>query len=160
MDVEIRSLPAASRRQLQGKVKDFRDAVGTLKTDFNRAKSSSERSDLVAGGGKRDNLAQSSTDQRARMAATTDKMSKQNSTLENSLRVVAETTEVAIGITEELGRNREKIQSSHNKVREVSGMNLEARKILRGMAQRDVQHKVRLWGTLCARVEFSSPSSG
>ena len=44
------------------------------------------------------------------------RITQQNQIIENATRTVAETEEVAIEITQELGRNREKIESAHNKV--------------------------------------------
>lgn len=44
------------------------------------------------------------------------RLARQNEKIMNAHRTVAETEDVANEITEELGRNREKIESSHGKV--------------------------------------------
>lgn len=45
------------------------------------------------------------------------RLERQNEMIMNAQRTVAETEEVGLQITEELGRNREKIQSAHSRVR-------------------------------------------
>jgi hypothetical protein len=62
----------------------------------------------------------------------------------NAHRTVAETEEVANEITSELGRNREKIESSHGKVREFIGMTDSARRLLQSMNRREIQQKMTL----------------
>ena len=44
------------------------------------------------------------------------RLARQNEKIMNAHRTVAETEDIANEITEELGRNREKIESSHGKV--------------------------------------------
>lgn len=50
------------------------------------------------------------------MAEATDKLRSTTDKIEEARRRVAETEEVAVTITDELARNREKIQSTHSKV--------------------------------------------
>lgn len=72
------------------------------------------------------------------------RLTAQNEKIMNMHRTVAETEEVAMEITTELGRNREKIESSHGKVREFIGMTDQARRILHSMNRREVQQKLIL----------------
>ena len=72
-----------------------------------------------------------------------------NSVLENALKTVAETEEVGAGITEELQRNREKIESAHQKVRDVDSLTGTARKLLRRMTARDKRQRYMTYGVLC-----------
>lgn len=44
------------------------------------------------------------------------RINRQNETIRNATKTVAETEEVAINITSELNRNREKIESTRDKV--------------------------------------------
>lgn len=46
-----------------------------------------------------------------------NRLARQNDTILNAQRSVTETEEVALEITQELSRNREKIDSAHGKVR-------------------------------------------
>jgi len=67
---------------------------------------------------------------------TNDHLSKQNETIERARRVMAETEDVAMEITSELERNREKIASSHQRVADVSGLTNQARRIIQSMQKR------------------------
>jgi len=73
-------------------------------------------------------------------------LSRQNDTLTNARRVMAETEDVALEITEELGRNREKIQNARSKVQEVSGMTNTARRLVQSMSKRETQQKIMMYG--------------
>lgn len=73
-------------------------------------------------------------------------LGQQNQTLENARRVMAETEDVALEITEELGRNRETIQSAHARVRGVTTLTNRARRILVSMQRREVQQKMLVYG--------------
>ena len=53
------------------------------------------------------------------------------------------------GITEELQRNREKIESAHQKVRDVDSLTGTARKLLRRMTARDKRQRYMTYGVLC-----------
>mmetsp|Transcript_14929 Transcript_14929/g.21308 ORF Transcript_14929/g.21308 Transcript_14929/m.21308 type:complete len:185 (+) Transcript_14929:1869-2423(+) len=67
---------------------------------------------------------------------TNEHLSKQNETLERARRVMAETEDVAMEITSELERNREKIEISHQRVADVSGLTNQARRIIQSMQKR------------------------
>jgi hypothetical protein len=64
----------------------------------------------------------------------------------NAQRTVGSTEEVALEITSELAKNREKIESAHSKVREFSGMTDSARRIIHSMNKREVQQKFVMGG--------------
>lgn len=59
----------------------------------------------------------------------------------NATRTVAETEEVGLEITAELKRNREKIESAQDRVREFGGVTDTARRLLSSMSKREVQQK-------------------
>ena len=62
----------------------------------------------------------------------TRRMAGTNSKLKDAMGVLAETEEVGMGITEELGRNKEKILASLAKVRDVNDFMDVSRRILHG----------------------------
>ncbi len=70
-----------------------------------------------------------------------DRISRQNETLLNAQRTVAETEEIGVEITRNLADNRAKIESAHGKVREFMGLTDSAHNILKSMANREVQQK-------------------
>lgn len=109
MEVEVRSHDAATRKVLTEKVNQYKRVLSSLRTDFGKAKEESERSNLFSG--------TKSGEDRQRLLNTNEKLSRQNETILNAQRTVAETEDVAMDITNELARNREKIESSRDKVR-------------------------------------------
>ena len=109
MEVEVRSHDSATRKVLSEKVNQYKRVLNSLRTDFTKAKEESDRNNLFAG-------TKSGAD-RQRMMDTNQKLGRQNETILAAQRSVAETEEVALDITNELSRNREKIESSRDKVR-------------------------------------------
>ena len=68
--------------------------------------------------------------------------------LENSLRTIADTEDVALGITDELGRNREKIDSARSKVMQIDGLAGTAKGILKSMTSREGRQKRVMYGVM------------
>lgn len=150
MEVEIRSHDAATRKVLSEKIAQYKKSLASLRSDFERARTEVDRAKLVGSGG------QSSQD-RERFLSANEKwvqwivqqiisnfdarLNRQNETILNATRTVAETEDVAMEITQELGRNREKIESAHSKVREFSGMTDTARRLIHSMSKREIQQK-------------------
>lgn len=134
MELEVRSLDAATRRELSKKVDQYKKSLASLAEDHKKIKEKEEREGLF---GDRDDLAKSSADHRNRMKAATDKMKGTTGKLDAARRTVAETEEVALAITDELGRNREKIQAAHNKVKGVNDMAKRGGNIVGRMSARD-----------------------
>mmetsp|Transcript_11605 Transcript_11605/g.11627 ORF Transcript_11605/g.11627 Transcript_11605/m.11627 type:complete len:213 (+) Transcript_11605:89-727(+) len=132
MEVEVRSQDPATRKVLSDKVAQYKRSLGSLKSDFEIVRSEAQKSNLVG--------SKSAAD-RQRMLNTNDKIASQNEKILNATRTVADTENVAIEITQELGRNREKITSAHEKVREFAGVTDTARRLLHSMSRREVQQK-------------------
>mmetsp|Transcript_16258 Transcript_16258/g.19856 ORF Transcript_16258/g.19856 Transcript_16258/m.19856 type:complete len:238 (+) Transcript_16258:226-939(+) len=83
---------------------------------------------------------------RQHLLDTNSNLSNQNSTLDRAKQVMAETEVVALEITEELSRNRETIESAHSRVRGVSSLTNQARRVLVNMQRREVQQKMVVYG--------------
>jgi len=132
MEVEVRSHDAATRKVLSDKVATYKRSVTSLQTDFKKAREVAERSSLI--GAK-------SGEQRQRLLDVNEKVARQNETIMNAQRTVAETEDVGIEIISELSRNREKIESARGRVTEFSGVTDSARRLLSSMARRDVQQR-------------------
>ena len=58
---------------------------------------------------------------------------------------MADTEQVALEITTELGRNRETMESAHGRIKQVSGLTNRARRLLQNMNRRRVQQKLALY---------------
>ena len=62
-------------------------------------------------------------------------LERQGNTLENSLRIVADTEEVGVGIMRNLGQQHDQLLGAQKKVKETKAATTEAGKILRGMSR-------------------------
>jgi small-conductance mechanosensitive channel len=140
MALEARSVPDASlKRDLLAKVRKLKGQLGTLQ-------SKSEKRGLFAS-------KSSKTDrEKLLLKQNEDMLVQQNETLERARRTMEETEQVALEITDELGNNREKLMSAHDRVREVSGLTGRARRILTTMNQRAVQQKLVMYGVAVGLV--------
>uniref|UniRef100_A0A7S1ZUM9 Vesicle transport v-SNARE N-terminal domain-containing protein n=1 Tax=Trieres chinensis TaxID=1514140 RepID=A0A7S1ZUM9_TRICV len=137
---------AESKKELLGKVKVCKSKLSSLKSDYEAARNRADRAGLgldpstsgASGGGLKN-------DHRERLLRTNDQLSRQNETLENARRIMADTEGVALEITDELGRNRETIESAKGRVRDVSGLTNRARRIVQSMNRREVQQKLAMY---------------
>ena len=102
-------------------VTEYRKSIAAMKGDYTSVKQKLERQELM-NNGTVDNRSNYNKEQRQRLLDTNDKINRQNEKILSAQRTVAETEEVGAEIIEELGRNREKIQSSHNKIKEFVGL--------------------------------------
>jgi vesicle transport through interaction with t-SNAREs protein 1 len=148
MQIEARSVdnPDEKKTFLQ-KVRTCKARLSNLRDDYNSAKTGVERESLLGDGGDLEmgSHRKGSSKQKERLLSANNQVAKQNETLDRARRVMAETEETAMEITEELGRNREKIDSSHQRVRDVSGLTNQARRIVQSMSRREVQQKLMMY---------------
>ena len=132
MNVEVRSSDPSTRRNLTEKINQYQKTMVAHKSDFEQAKDANQRSQLIG---------DKSSAHRQRLLDTNDKLARQNEVILAASRTVAETEEVGIEITNELIRNREKIQSAHAKTRDFIGITDSARRLITSMQRRDVQQR-------------------
>ena len=150
MTIEAREADdAALKKSHLNQVRVCKTNLDNIKADFKSIKNESDRASLMSGGKDTSRL---SNDAKTRLLSTNDAFSRQNETLENAKRTIAETEETALDITNELGKQREKIENVHGRVREVSGMTNTARRILNSMSRRDVQQRIAIYVILAVIV--------
>jgi hypothetical protein len=148
MTIEARETDdAAMKKSHLNQVRICKTNLDNIKSDFKSVKNETDRASLMSGG-KDSNTSRLSSDAKTRLLSTNDAFARQNETLENAKRTMAETQETALDITMELGKQREKIENVHGRVREVSGMTNTARRILNSMSRRDVQQRVAVYAIL------------
>ncbi|CEG47818.1 vesicle transport through interaction with t-snares 1a [Plasmopara halstedii] len=140
MELEVRSLDAATRRELSKKVDQYKKSLASLLADHKKIREKEEREGLF---GDRDGNA-TLAEHRGRMAAATNKMKGTTDKLAAARKEIADTEEVALAIGEELGRNREKIQSTHAKVKGVNDMARRGGNIVGRMSARDKRQRLAL----------------
>ncbi|KAG3119333.1 hypothetical protein PI124_g2811 [Phytophthora idaei] len=140
MELEVRSLDAATRRELSKKVDQYKKSLASLSADHKKIREKEEREGLF---GDRDGNA-ASAEHRSRMAAATNKMKGTTDKLAAARKEIADTEEVALAIGEELGRNREKIEATHTKVKGVNEMARRGGNIVGRMSARDKRQRMAL----------------
>ena len=113
-------------------VKEYKAQLANLRTEYNSATLTNKVDN--------DNNNTSSTIVDARSTVRS-----QNETLKNARSAIAETEGVAMGITEDLSRQRETMNSAHSRVNEVSEMAERGDGILRGMLRRNKFWQGKLW---------------
>ena len=120
MEMEVRSLSGATRRQLSDKVMTYRTTLKEQQAEFLLLKELSNKTSLMKQRGG-DGDAGALTQQNNRLLGVHDKLYRQNEAITNAQRSVFETEEVGADIVDELQRNREKIESSQDRMREFTG---------------------------------------
>ena len=144
MSLEARSVDSPTlKSDLLKKVRVYKTRLANLRDDYKSSKTTVEREALLSSS-SHDRGSGFNSDHRERLLNTNESLSSQNDTLDHARRVMAETEDVAMEITTELGRNREKIQSAHLRVRDVSGLTNQARRIVQSMSRREVQQKLAM----------------
>ncbi len=155
MTIESRSAEAASDveeckkliRIAKANHANLKDDVESIQNDVNHyLLLSSSSSSSKRGRRKKDGNGGVNSEVREHLLSTTNSLSQQNSNLEKSKRIMADTEMIAMEITEELSRQRETIESSHARVRGVTGLSNQARRILVNMQRREVQQKMVVYG--------------
>lgn len=141
MSVEARGVDDAStKRDLLAKVRQCKSTLSGLREEFKAMRMAEERSNLM--GNSHSNGENGSKE---RLLQMQNQLEQQNETLDRARRVMADTEEVAVEITTELGRNRETLETAHGRVREVSGLTNRARRLLQNMNRRAVQQKLAMY---------------
>lgn len=128
MEMEVRSQEAASKKTLLEKVARHKQTLLTHRNNLQRAKEQSQRLGL---------LGTKSIENRERFMDANDKLLQQTEKITDAQRMVAGAEEVGADITHELQRNRGKIQASQAKVEEFSGITDSARRLVKGMEDRE-----------------------
>jgi vesicle transport through interaction with t-SNAREs 1 len=93
------------------------DRVKECKAQFEHAVQKSERQDLLAG---TTNSGDGRTTMSSSLQTNEDNMVAQNDCLERAHRSLQETEQVALEITNELGKNRETMSQAHGRIQQVS----------------------------------------
>ncbi|CAJ1952374.1 unnamed protein product [Cylindrotheca closterium] len=141
MALEARSVAdPGTKRELLQQVRGCKSELQALKDDHNKK---SLMASARSGNG---------TDNRERLLQQQEMLTKQNSQLENARKVLEETEAVAMEIGEELSHNRETIESTHGRVRQVTSLTGRARRVVQSMNRRAVQQQMLLYGMAASVV--------
>lgn len=140
-DKEVKAECQKIVRVAKGNHANLVDDVKAVQNEVDRHDLITGTRDIESDGGSGKNSAV-----REHLLKTNKALEAQNSTLDKARRVMAETEDVALEITEELSRNREAIESASSRVRGVSSLTNRARRVLVSMQRREVQQKMVVYG--------------
>mmetsp|Transcript_23800 Transcript_23800/g.74369 ORF Transcript_23800/g.74369 Transcript_23800/m.74369 type:complete len:212 (-) Transcript_23800:52-687(-) len=139
LDVEARS-GGDARAALSERQAPLKARLRTARARFTEAREEIDRENVL---GVRNPL-NASAQSRGRLVGANDRLQQQNDLVRGALEIAHETEQTAIDITQELGRNRETIQSIRGHVADTSGSLGAARNLIASMQKREVQQKIVL----------------
>ncbi len=151
MQVSVRGMSAANRRQLGAKVKDYRKLLDGIKADVRRAKDKTDRDALLHGSrgaasyGSHVRLSDESEAHHMRMANATGRAKAGTSMLRDAAATMAEVDDAAAGTADELHRQSAQIDRTRGRIQEVSASVGFAQSILRSMQGRETRFKICIW---------------
>lgn len=146
MAIEARGVEdASSKRDLLAKVRVCKSQLTALRVECDAAVTRNQKESLFSNNNN-------STSHKERLLENEKQMEQQNETLERAKSVMADTEGVALEITSELSRNREVMETSQGRIKQVSGLTNRARRLLHNMNRRRVQQKMALYGVAVAIV--------
>lgn len=136
MDMESKDAPPAYRTKLQNKMTRYKADLDKLKREMG---ASGDRSQLLGGGG---DMQSYEDNQRGRIVDTTDRLHQTSDRLANTQRIAAESEAIGHNIMSDLGQQRETIERTRYKVRDVDQNLGRSRKILKSMTRRIMTNKM------------------
>ena len=129
---------ASLRVQLRPKLSTYKKSLDGAENDCKRA----ARSGLLGEDGGSGYSSNDTKNQRDKMSNNTERLRRQRETLEQSNQTLNSTQDVALNVMDELSRNRQTIQNSRAKAKQMLGGTSRARWIVGDMARRNTQTKV------------------
>ncbi|XP_033103665.1 vesicle transport through interaction with t-SNAREs homolog 1A-like [Anneissia japonica] len=141
MDLEVRGIPAKDRQKYSTRVKSYQTELTRLEKDLRRSKIAF--TDLETG---RDELfgledVQSSEDQRTRLLDNTERLERSGRKLEAGYRMTVETEQIGQDILDNLHRDREKINNSRQRLRDMDSTIGQSSRVLNTMLRRIIQNR-------------------
>jgi vesicle transport through interaction with t-SNAREs protein 1 len=119
MEMELNSLPPATKNRLQPRLRNYRTDYEKSRTDLKRvAGTKSDREELLAGAYNGDSVDVEiqSMDQRARLLAGTNRLNDASKRLADSHRVALETEQIGVSTLETLRMQRDQINRANTTV--------------------------------------------
>ncbi|CCI39730.1 unnamed protein product [Albugo candida] len=134
MKIELHGVDSNERKALSIKVQDYQDKIRSLAARFEKSANSSSHTFVRDETPARDQM----KDATIKLMGTTEKLSE-------AKRAAAEIEEVAVTITDALGRNKNQIEDAHLKVKSVLDSQQHGGSIIRRMLSRDRRQRVALF---------------
>ncbi|XP_023517006.1 vesicle transport v-SNARE 13-like [Cucurbita pepo subsp. pepo] len=143
MDLEARSLPPNVKAVLLAKLREYKSDLNNLKSEVKRIESgnlnAATRDELLESG-MADTLT-ASTDQRARLMTTTERLGKSSDRIKESRKTMLETEELGVSILQDLHSQRQSLLHAHNTLHGVDDNIDKSKRVLTNMSRRMNKNK-------------------
>ncbi|XP_019170766.1 PREDICTED: vesicle transport v-SNARE 12-like [Ipomoea nil] len=153
MDLEARSLQPSLKAVLLAKLREYKSDLNMLKREVKKLTSSSSNQaahDALLEGEMAD--AHAASNQRGRLAMSTERLNDSSERIKESRRVALETEDLGISILEDLHQQRQTLLHSHNKLHGVDDAIDKSKKVLTSMSRRISRNKMIVGGIIAALV--------
>ena len=128
-NMEVRAIEGSAERKARtDRFLEFKDRVAAMKARYKA---------LLDKGGRAGLINEKSEADRQRLMDTSQRLKSQNEKISGAIQSVAQTEVLGQDIMAELRQNREKIEGSQEKARDVSAVLDGAQKTIRSMERRD-----------------------
>ena len=141
LEAEAKGSAPSARRPLLEAAAALKQALAKAKADLQKANDTAGRSELLSKAGKQQ---QREADATARMAATADKAASGSAKLAQANQVLAETTDIGVGVMDTMTAQRESLLRSRDKVSNTNSLADRARGLMRMMQARAITNKALL----------------
>lgn len=143
MDLEARSLQPSLKATLLAKLREYKSDLNKLKKEVKKLSLPNSNQlgheDLLESGMAGTHAA--STNQRERLAMSTERLNQSTDRLKESRRAALETEELGVSILEDLHQQRETLLHSHKKLSDVDSAIDKSKKVLTSMSRRISRNK-------------------
>nr|XP_054773294.1 vesicle transport through interaction with t-SNAREs homolog 1A-like isoform X1 [Lytechinus pictus] len=141
MNIEIRNIPSAERQKFTTRLKSYQTELNRLEKDLRRSKVAS-RDD-----GAREELLgmddyRNSEDQKTRLLDNTERLERTSRKLDAGYKMTVETEQLGQDIMDNLHKDREKIDRSRNRLRDMDSNVGQSSRVLSAMMRRILQNRL------------------
>lgn len=145
MDLEVRGMSGETKAKFGTKLKSYKDEIRNLDVNFKKAKIAltdyeHARSKLMSG-----EDGAHSEDQRSRLLENNERLERTNRRLDEGYKVCIETEEIGEEILTNLGRDRETMTKTRDRLRNTNADLTKSSRILTTMMKRVVQNRILLF---------------
>lgn len=152
MDLEVRSLPVASKTPLMAKLRDYKADLNKLKRECRKAATavseSASRDELLSAAELGDSHSATSSSQRDRLLQATDRVRATGDRITEGKRTLLETEELGVSILQDLHRQRQTIVHARDTLHGADDNIARSRRILAAMGRRAMTNKLILAGII------------
>ncbi|CAH9096704.1 unnamed protein product [Cuscuta epithymum] len=151
MDLEARSLQPSLKAALLAKLREYKSDLNKLKREVKKLTSSSfdQTAHEVL---LESDVADGSSNQRERLAMSTERLNQSSGRIMESRRLALETEELGVSILEDLHQQRETLLHSHNQLHGVDEAIDKSKKLLTSMSRRISRNKMIVGAVIAALV--------